>query len=64
MVFHAGTKTEDGKLLANGGRVLNVTASGETLAQAVERAYAAVELIDWPEKQFRTDIAAKGLTKS
>jgi len=61
VIFHAGTKREDGKLLANGGRVLNVTASGETLEQAVKQAYAAVDAIDWDEKQFRTDIAHHAL---
>ncbi len=42
-VFHAGTLRRDGRLIANGGRVLNVTALGRTVAEARERAYAAVE---------------------
>ena len=59
VVFHAGTRRgEDGRLLANGGRVLNVTASGATLAEARRRAYAAVEAIDWPEGFCRRDIGA------
>lgn len=58
-VFHAGTKMEGQDLLTNGGRVLNVVAMGQTFAQAQERAYAAVDLIDFEGKQFRTDIGAK-----
>jgi len=59
VVFHAGTKRgEDGRLLANGGRVLNVTASGADAAEARRRAYTAVEAIDWPEGFCRRDIGA------
>jgi phosphoribosylamine--glycine ligase len=62
LVFHAGTRRgPDGELLAEGGRVLNVTALGDTLAEAVERAYAAIDRIDWPEGFCRRDIAAKAL---
>lgn len=63
VIFHAGTRrgTTCGKLKANGGRVLNVTASGETLKEAVDRAYAAIHDIDWADKQFRTDIAHHAL---
>ena len=66
VVFHAGTRrgTNCGKLKANGGRVLNVTASGETLKDAVDKAYAAVEDIKWSQKQFRTDIAYQALKNS
>ena len=66
VVFHAGTRrgTNCGKLKANGGRVLNVTASGETLKDAVDKAYAAVEDIKWSQKQFRTDIAHHALKSS
>ena len=60
-VFHAGTKVADGQLLTNGGRVLNVTALGDTFAGARERAYEAAALIDFEGKQFRTDIGAKAL---
>ena len=64
VVFHAGTRRgrNCGKLKANGGRVLNVTASGKTLRQAVDLAYETIEAdIDWPDMQFRKDIAAKAL---
>lgn len=66
LFFHAGTRrgTNCGKLKANGGRVLNVTASGETLKDAVDKAYAAVEDIKWSQKQFRTDIAHHALKSS
>ncbi len=56
-IFHAGTRADGGRLLANGGRVLNVTALGATIEQARERAYRAVGLIDWPEGFYRHDIA-------
>jgi phosphoribosylamine--glycine ligase len=61
MVFHAGTKAEDGKITANGGRVLNVTTRGETLAAAQARAYAMVDQIDWPEGFCRRDIGWRAL---
>ncbi len=61
MVFHAGTKADGARILANGGRVLNVTARGETLAEAVERAYAMVDAIDWPEGFCRRDIGWRAL---
>ncbi|MGR3550925.1 phosphoribosylamine--glycine ligase [Pseudooceanicola sp.] len=54
--FHAGTRRDTGRFLANGGRVLNATARGETLAEARERAYAMIDAIDWPEGFCRTDI--------
>ena len=57
-IFHAGTRIEDGRVLADGGRVLNVTGQGATLAEARERAYAAIDLIDWPEGFCRRDIGA------
>jgi phosphoribosylamine--glycine ligase len=55
-IFHAGTRFQGGRVLADGGRVLNVTASGATLAEARARAYAAIERIDWPEGFCRRDI--------
>ena len=63
VVFHAGTRRgrNCGKLKANGGRVLSVTASGDTLQEAVDKAYAAVDGIKWSQKQFRTDIAHRAL---
>jgi phosphoribosylamine---glycine ligase len=61
-VFHAGTRRDDdGRLVADGGRVLAVTALGPTLREARDRAYAAVDRIDWPGGFCRRDIAAKGL---
>ncbi len=61
MVFHAGTKAQDGKVLAVGGRVLNVTARGETLQEARDRAYAMVDGVDWPQGFFRRDIGWRAL---
>ncbi len=55
-IFHAGTAEVDGKIVANGGRVLNVTALGKTVAAAQKRAYKAVSHINWPEGFCRTDI--------
>ncbi|ARE39339.1 Phosphoribosylamine--glycine ligase [Rhodovulum sp. P5] len=61
MVFHAGTKRIDGKVTAAGGRVLNVTARGASLAEARDRAYGMVDRIDWPEGMFRRDIGWRAL---
>jgi phosphoribosylamine--glycine ligase len=61
MVFHAGTKAEDGQVLAVGGRVLNVTARGDNLQEARDRAYAMVEAIDWPGGFYRRDIGWRAL---
>jgi len=61
-VFHAGTKKLDGKILSNGGRVLGVTALGDSLESAISNAYAAAEKISWPHKYCRKDIGKKGLT--
>ena len=61
-VFEAGTaRNAKGERIANGGRVLNVTASGETLHYAVDRAYAAVDKINWPDGFCRRDIAWRAL---
>lgn len=61
-VFHAGTDVApDGALVAKGGRVLNVTASGATLREAVDSAYAGVAAIDWPEGFCRRDIGWRAL---
>ena len=60
-VFHAGTKKENNKILSNGGRVLGVTALGETLQSAISNAYIATEKISWPHKYYRKDIGKKGL---
>ncbi|MCH5298209.1 MAG: phosphoribosylamine--glycine ligase [Ruminococcus sp.] len=56
IVYHAGTKLEDGKFLTNGGRVLGVTAKADTLDEALERAYAAVHKINFDGAHFRKDI--------
>jgi len=55
-IFHAGTKRDGDKILASGGRVLNVTATGKTVREAQARAYEAVGRIDWPEGFCRRDI--------
>ena len=60
-IFHAGTKREGDKLVAAGGRVLDVTATGKTLAEARTRAYRAVDLIDWPEGFCRRDIGWRAM---
>lgn len=60
-VFHAGTVSDGERLLANGGRVLNVTAIGQSVAEARERAYGAVDAIDWPEGFCRRDIGWRAL---
>jgi phosphoribosylamine--glycine ligase len=61
MVFHAGTKAEGGKVLATGGRVLNVTARGDSLQEARDRAYAMVDAITWPGGFCRRDIGWRAL---
>ncbi|MDG4649954.1 phosphoribosylamine--glycine ligase [Roseibacterium sp. SDUM158017] len=61
MMFHAGTARADGRLLANGGRVLNATARGGALQEARDRAYAMAEAVDWPEGVFRRDIGWRAL---
>ncbi len=55
-IFHAGTKAEGDRVLANGGRVLNVCARGRSVTEAQARAYTAVRAIDWPEGFCRSDI--------
>jgi phosphoribosylamine---glycine ligase len=56
LVFHAGTKRNGDHILAHGGRVLGITATGKSVAEAQRRAYEAVDLIDWPEGFCRRDI--------
>ena len=58
-VFHAGTALRDGKYVTNGGRVLGVTATADTLAAAIRRAYEGVELIHFEKAHYRKDIGAK-----
>jgi phosphoribosylamine--glycine ligase len=62
-IFHAGTKAEGGRILANGGRVLNVSALGNTVAEAQARAYAAIDQIRWPEGFCRRDIGARAIER-
>ncbi len=62
-IFHAGTAAKNGVIVANGGRVLNVTARGRTVKEARERAYAAVDRIDWPEGFCRRDIGWRALAR-
>jgi phosphoribosylamine---glycine ligase len=62
-VFHAGTRREGGKILAAGGRVLNVTALGATVAEARDLAYRAVDAIDWPQGFCRRDIGHRALSR-
>jgi len=62
-IYHAGTRMEDGHVVTAGGRILNVTARGTTLSQALDRAYAACEVINFDGKDYRRDIGKKGLAK-
>ena len=55
-IFHAGTKADGARILANGGRVLNVSARGKNVREAQQRAYAAVDRIQWPGGFCRRDI--------
>ena len=55
-IFHAGTTSRQGRILATGGRVLNVTALGKSVTEARQKAYAAVDRIDWPQGFCRRDI--------
>jgi len=61
MVFHAGTAKEGNSFLTAGGRVLGVTALGETIEKAIDRAYEAVEKISWESMHYRRDIGQKAL---
>jgi phosphoribosylamine--glycine ligase len=59
LVFHAGTAVRNGRLVTNGGRILNVTARGESVAAARATAYAACEQVTFPGMRYRRDIAAE-----
>ena len=61
-IFHAGTKELDKKIITNGGRVLGITALGDTLEAAIKHAYDVTEKISWENKYLRTDIGKKGLS--
>jgi len=60
VVFHAGTKEKDGKVLTNGGRVLGVTATGANTESAIQRAYDAVGKVNWRGVHYRKDIGSRG----
>ena len=62
IIFHAGTQRDGARLLANGGRVLTVTGLGNSLIEARDRAYGAVNAIQWPEGFFRRDIGWRALS--
>jgi phosphoribosylamine--glycine ligase len=64
VVFHAGTRRNAGNLVTDGGRVLGVTALGDTLEQAVDGAYAAVDEIRWPGMHYRRDIGHRALRRT
>jgi len=64
VVFHAGTKRVDGRLVTDGGRVLGVTALGDTIEGAIAEAYAAVGKIDWPGMHYRRDIGHRALARA
>jgi phosphoribosylamine--glycine ligase len=63
VVFHAGTEEKAGRLTAAGGRVLNVSATGGTVREAVARAYEAAGRIDWPDGFYRRDIGRRALER-
>ncbi|RFC68871.1 phosphoribosylamine--glycine ligase [Mesorhizobium denitrificans] len=62
-IFHAGTALRDGQIIANGGRVLNVTATGKTVGEAQAAAYRAVDVIDWPGGFCRRDIGWRAVER-
>lgn len=62
-IFHAGTKRENGRIIATGGRVLSVTALGRNVREAQARAYAAIARIDWPQGFYRKDIGWRAILR-
>ncbi|MBB6261805.1 phosphoribosylamine--glycine ligase [Paenochrobactrum gallinarii] len=62
-IFHAGTALKDGNLVANGGRVLNVTATGSSVSEAQTKVYEAIEKIDWPNGFCRRDIGWRAIIR-
>ena len=62
-IFHAGTKLDGNKIIISGGRVLNVTALGDTLEAAIEKTYECINKIETKNLQYRNDIGVKGLLK-
>jgi phosphoribosylamine--glycine ligase len=63
VIFHAGTAVKDGKLVTNGGRVLNVTALGKDISEARENVYRAIEKVHFDGMHFRKDIGLKALKR-
>jgi phosphoribosylamine---glycine ligase len=63
-VFHAGTALKEGRCVTNGGRILGVTALGDSVQQAIGTAYEAVDCISWKGVQFRRDIGRKALGRT
>jgi len=61
IVFHAGTASKAGKVVTNGGRVLGVTARGDSVKAAIAKAYEGVKAIRWTGAQYRSDIGKKAL---
>jgi phosphoribosylamine--glycine ligase len=62
-IFHAGTKADGDRIVANGGRVLNICARGKTVREAQQRAYAAVDRIQWPQGFCRRDIGWQAVAR-
>lgn len=62
-IFHAGTRRDGERIVADGGRVLNITARGKTVAEAQAHAYAAISHIDWPEGFCRHDIGWRAISR-
>ena len=62
-IFHAGTKAEGGRIFANGGRVLNVSAIGKTVGEAQASAYQAISRIRWPDGFYRHDIGWRAVER-
>jgi phosphoribosylamine--glycine ligase len=62
-IFHAGTKAEGGRIVANGGRVLNVSALGKSVGEAQARAYQAVDRIQWADGFCRRDIGFRAVER-
>lgn len=62
-IFHAGTKAQGEAILANGGRVLNVSARGKSVSEARQRAYEAISRVKWPEGFYRSDIGWRALAR-
>ena len=60
-IFHAGTELKDQKILATGGRVLSISASGSDLKSALNDIYSTIDKIDWPESTFRKDIGWRAI---